>query len=64
MNNIILNENNTKNTDENNATDYYSYLCDKVTKNLHFSKNLEKIDGENMYIPNFNEFNFFFQIKS
>lgn len=63
MNNTILNENNTKNKDENNAVDYYSYLCDKVTKHLHFSKNLEKIDGENMYVPNFNQANFVYRYK-
>jgi hypothetical protein len=59
MNNTILNEN----KEENNAVDYHSYLCDKVTKKLHYSKNLEKLDDENMYIPNFNESNFVYRYK-
>ena len=59
MNNILE----EKSKCENNVIDYHTHLCDKVTKNLSFSKNLEKIDGENMYIPNFNEFNFLSRYK-
>jgi hypothetical protein len=52
-NNINQNYMNTKN--EVNTSDYFACLCDKVTNNLHSSKNLEKIDNENIPIPNFNQ---------
>jgi hypothetical protein len=55
MNNTIINENYTKSKPGLNDANYSTYLCDKVTKNLQLSKNLEKIDNENILIPNFNE---------
>ena len=55
MNNTIINENCTKSKPGLNDANYSTYLCDKVTKNLQLSKNLEKIDNENILIPNFNE---------
>jgi hypothetical protein len=52
---------------ENNIVDYYSHLCEKVTKNLHFEKNLEKnlekTENENIHIPNFDESNYLYRYK-
>lgn len=62
MNNSI-NYNNSKSKYNVNIPDYFEYLCDKVTKNLHSSKNLEKIDNENVPIPNFNEAYFLCKYK-
>lgn len=44
---------NTKN--ELTINEYFSFLCDKISKNLQPSKKLEKIDNEVVYIPKFNE---------
>jgi hypothetical protein len=54
---MIINNNdfhfNTKN--ELTINEYFSFLCDKISKNLQPSKKLEKIDNEVVYIPKFNE---------
>ena len=55
MNNNIINKHYTNSINEVNISDYFAYLSNKVTNNLHSSKNLEKIDNENIIIPNFNE---------
>ena len=47
----------TKNINEH-VNNYFSDICDKVTKNIQLSKKIEKIDNENIYIPKFNEFYF------
>lgn len=72
MDNIIIlhtnksNNNLNKNVitkNENNAATYFSVLCDRVSKNVYKNKNLEKIDNENIYIPNFYEAHFLYKYK-
>ena len=63
MNNTIPNKNYTNSKNDIIIPDYFAHLCDKVTKNLHSSKNLEKIDLDPIPIPNFNESYFLFRYK-
>jgi hypothetical protein len=39
-----LEDANTKMKNELSTSDYFTNLCDKVSKNLHQNKKLEKID--------------------
>ena len=64
MNNTnIINKNYTNSKNDIIIPDYFAHLCDKVTKNLHSSKNLEKIDLDPIPIPNFNESYFLCRYK-
>lgn len=63
MNDNIVNENEMKCKNEVNISDYFMHLCDKVTKNMNSIKNLERIDDENIPIPNFNESSFLCKYK-
>ena len=69
---IILHANNSTNDStnnlnkkekENNVDTYFSLLCDRVSKNVCKNKHLEKIDNENIYIPNFYEAHFLYKYK-
>jgi hypothetical protein len=58
------NTNTNTNTNTNNSiTDYFSNLCEKVSKNVCFHKNQEKIDSENIYVPNFDESDYLCRYK-
>jgi hypothetical protein len=46
---------NTKMKNELTTSDYFTNLCDKVSKNLHQNKKLEKIDCDTVIVPKFNE---------
>lgn len=36
--------------------EYFTFICEKITKNLQTTKKLEKIDGELEYIPKYSEY--------
>jgi hypothetical protein len=47
----------------NNINDYFSNLCEKVSKNVCSHKNLEKIENETICIPNFDESHYLCRYK-
>ena len=59
---ITNNDKQIKHKDENNVHEYFSYLSDKVAKNLQSEKHLEKIENE-CHIPTFEESNFLQRYK-
>lgn len=64
MNNIVKETNTAKNV-ENNISDYYLHLCEKVTKEINFSKKQENNNnsGDTIYIPNFAEADYLCKYK-
>jgi hypothetical protein len=60
-NNIVFSH--TTKDNASNVSAYYSFLCERVSKNMSNAKNLEKIDNENIYVPNFDEADFLCRYK-
>jgi hypothetical protein len=56
MNAEINNVKTSKTRNDNINSDYFNFLCDKISKKLQISKKLDKIDGELESIPHFNEY--------
>ena len=56
VNNDNVKNNNTKNNikNDNNVNEYFTELCDTISKKIQPSKKLEKIDTDIIYIPKFN----------
>jgi hypothetical protein len=46
---------NSKMKNELTTSEYFTNLCDNISKNMHQNKKLEKIDNEIVNIPKFNE---------
>lgn len=65
MNNIVINENTKIHTQmvTNNIEQYFLDICNKVSSNINFSKGLEKLDNETIYVPNFNESHYLCRYK-
>ena len=51
-----IKNNNIKN--DNNVNEYFTELCDTISKKIQPSKKLEKIDNDTIYVPKFNEADF------
>ena len=55
----MLHSNNDDNQDktkkDTNVNDYFTDICDTISKKIQLSKKLEKIDNEYLCIPNFKE---------
>jgi hypothetical protein len=44
-----------KNKNDNNVNEYFNTICDNVSKRIHPSEKVEKVETENLYIPTVNE---------
>lgn len=58
MSTKFVNSKMAKSKNDNISDEYFIFLRDKISKNLHLSKKLEKINGELDSIPKFNEYDF------
>lgn len=50
-----VNEKENKNKNELTTNEYFTKLCDKISKQSIQNKKLEKIDNDSVYVPKFNE---------